>query len=379
MKTEKAKPRIALLGVATLGGGPLGHGIPSISDLFSRLSDYYTIVFYSFNPTDVTRIPKSITVRQTSGWRMPGRIKYILLSARLLWDHLLSRYDLIFAVAAYPAGQYAVVLGKIVKRPSVVQYIALEAVALTDIGYGNLAIPWLRKITKWVSQEATALVMVAEHQRKVALATLPSDRKMEVLPLRINPNHFHYRKKAVTFPVQLIHIAYYSPIKDQDTMFRAIAKVSKTIPCYLTVIGDGFNNPKVKTLLQELNISDLVTFKGLISQTELPQYLNDAHILVHPARFETGCAAIQEAMASGVAVCGTDVGILADLGDRYAAVVPVADPERLALGILQLVNNPETYQRITTEAHKWITEFDNRWSVENYHQFLDQLLVSNNR
>ena len=97
-------------------------------------------------------------------------------------------------------------------------------------------------------------------------------------------------------------------------MFRAFAKVAQKIDCHLTVIGEGFNIDKVREMMKDLRIDDHVTFTGSVSQSQLPQYLRKAHILLHTARFETGCAVIQEAMSSGVAVVGTRVGILSDIG-----------------------------------------------------------------
>ena len=98
-------------------------------------------------------------------------------------------------------------------------------------------------------------------------------------------------------------------------------------------------------LLKELGIQEHVTFTGELGQSDLPKYFDNAHILLHTARFETGCAVIQEAMASGVAVCGTEVGILADIGERYALMVHPQDSEGLAEKIISLVNNPQLYYK----------------------------------
>lgn len=371
MNRKGSKPRLALLGMGILGGGVLGQGIPVLADLFTRLSQHFDIVFYSFIPIDISQVPKPIRVRQAVSWRLPGRLKYLMVSMRFGWDHIIHPYTSIFAVSVYPTGMWAVRLGKFFNRPVIVQIIALEAAALHDVGCGNLTKPWLAKITRAVCEEADALVAVAEYQKRVALKSLPTSRKISVLPLRIDSNKFTYRERMISFPVQFIHIAFYSPVKDQDTMFAAFARVARAIDCHLTVIGDGFNIPKVRTMLHDLQIEDRVTFTGVVMQSDLPSYFHDAHILLHTARFETGCAVIQEAMASGVAVCGTEVGILADIGDRYAVMVPPRDAEQLAGKILQLVNDPEYYRRIKNEAYQWIKKYDAVWASKNYHVFIE--------
>src|SRR5258706_3714803 len=101
MSGTKLKPRIALFGMGILGRGPLGEGIPVLTDLFERLSQHFHIVYYCFSPIDSAKVPLPIKVKQVVSWRLPGRLKYVLLCARFGIDHLFNRYALIFAVAAY--------------------------------------------------------------------------------------------------------------------------------------------------------------------------------------------------------------------------------------------------------------------------------------
>ena len=370
------KPRLALFGMAILGGGPLGEGIPVLVDLFQRLSTGFDITFYSFSSTDKTQVATSIKVRQPVPWWLPGRLKYLMVCVMFAWDHILHSYSLLFAVSVYPPGKWAIIMGKVFRRPVVIQIIALEAAALPDVGMGNLAIPWLAKISRWVCEKADVLVAVAEYQKKVAIKSLPTSRDIVVLPLRINCEKFPYRERNVVFPVQFIHIAHYSPVKDQETMFIAFSKVARMIDCHLTVVGDGFNVAPVVTLLRELGISDKVTFAGFVFQSTLPEYFKTAHILLHTARFETGCAVIQEAMASGVVVCGTEVGILADIGDRYAVIVPPRQPEQLAEKVLELVSDAQQYSRLRDQAYQWITTYDAAWAGGNYMSFLETVYSS---
>lgn len=365
--SQTTKRRIALFAMDILGKGK----IPVLTDLFERLSNDFEITLYAFKQIDTSSIPGRIKGRQVVSWPIPGRLKYLGLCLRFLLDHIRNPYDLLFAVSVFPPGTWAVRLGKLVHRRVVVQVIALEVVSIPEIKAGYLYHPWHRKMTTRVCKETDVLIAVAEYQKKIAQRSLPTDRDIVVLPLRINPRNFRYIIRKITYPVNFIHIAYYSPIKDQDTMFKAFAKVAQVIDCYLTVIGSGYGVPEVANSLHSLGIADRVNFKGEVSQSELPSYFDNAHILLHAARFETGCAVIQEAMASGVAVCGTNVGLLADIGDRFAMIAPPQDADALAEKIIFLVNNPYWYSSITAEAYKWICHHDAVWSYRNYLDFLN--------
>jgi glycosyltransferase involved in cell wall biosynthesis len=377
MSTEKteAKPRIAVMGMGTFDAGALG--IPVLIDLFARLSTHFEIVFYSFLPIDRSLIPRGIIVRQPSKWRIPGRIKYMFVALRCAFDHLSHPFSVFFGVSVYPAGLSATILGKIFRRPSVVQMIATEGGSESIIPLGNLIVPWLKKITLSVTSKADFVVAVADYQKKIAVKNLTTRNEIVVLPLRINSKLFPYKKRTITSPVQFIQIGFYGPIKDQDTMFAGFTRIVERIDCHLTVVGEGFDIPRVRQMMQSLGIVDKVTFTGYVPNAGLTAYLNNAHILLHTALFETGCAVIQEAMASGVAVCGTQVGILDDIGDKYAVMFKPGNAEELAEKALKLASDPVLFESITREAHQWIAKHDAKWAYENYLAFFNDEIKKN--
>jgi glycosyltransferase involved in cell wall biosynthesis len=360
--------------MAVLGGASNGPGIPVLEELFNRLADDFEIIFYCFSRVDKSKICPLIPVKQVAAWRLPGRLKFALLMLQFAWDHITNPYGCIFSVSVYPTGWWGIRLGKIFRIKTLVQVITMELVSMPKIPLGNLSKPWLRDKTTHVCRNADYIIAVAEYQMKLALTNVPQPMRIVSLPLRINPKKFRYRKREITFPVQFIHIAYYSVVKDQDTMFRAFAEVARYIPCHLTVIGEGYSIPKVKGMMTDLNIDEKVTFTGLLSQQEVANCFDKAHILLHPALYETGCAVIQEAMASGVGVCGTEVGLLSDIGDRYAMIVQPQAATELAQVMLTLVNDPQRYSQMTLDAYEWINSHDVEWATANYRIFIKNII-----
>lgn len=367
------KPRIALFGIGTLGGDQSGQGIPVIADLFHRLSEHYDIVFYSFTRVRLDNVPPSIQVRQIIDIRFPWRLKFLFLFFRALVDHFSRSYDLLFSVSVYPSGLFALMLSWVIRRPLVVQMIASEATNIEGISAHSKK-KWLWWITKFVCRRADYLVTVADYQKTLAEVALSTSRQIDVVPLRINPDHFIYRKREITYPVHFIQVAFYGAVKDQDTMFQAFAKISRQIDCELHVIGFGFDAPKVTSMLDALGIRSKVKLHGFVGQDKLAAYYDRSHILLHTARFETGCAVIQEAMASGVGVCGTNVGLLADIGDRYAMIVPVQQPDELASAALGFVRNGQLFRQKTDRAYEWIRQHDAQWSYQNYRAYIDSII-----
>lgn len=360
-----------MIGMSVLGGGPLGQGVPMIADLIERISPDFEIAFYSFNSTNTDGIPKTVTTYQTVKWKIPEKIKHWLLAMKLWIHHLSDPYSFIYAVSVFPTGQIAIRLGKILRRPVVVQLISLEAVALTDIGYGNLSKPWLRKITEQVCRDADELVVISEFQREVAQKSLPTSRRIHVLPCGIDIRKFPVREKNIEMPVRFIHVAYYHPIKDQTTLFTAFARIAAEIPARLVVVGAGFEAADVLRMLNELNIADKVSCVGNIPQVELPRYYADAHIMLHTSRFEAQGTVTLEAMASGVVVCATDVGGLAGIDRSYAITVPPKDAEQLAKKTIALIHDPLRYKKMQSAALDWVKQYDADLTAEKYRMFFE--------
>lgn len=372
---KRSKPRLALFGLGVLGGGPIGQGIPVLANLFQRLSLDYEIVFYCFQSTDKNKIPNTIKTRHVASKYLPGRLNYAILSFQFLIDSIFSPYRLIMAVSIFPAGKWAVRVGKLWKLPVVIQLVDHEAIDLPeDIMHVNRKLSWFRNLTNEVCKNAAALVALSDDHRRHILRSLSFTPDIAVLPLRIDIGKFGYVERSVLFPVQFVHIGYYSAIKDQNTMFATFAAIATVIDCRLTVIGEGFNTPVLHRLLSDLKIADKVSFAGIIKNSELPGYLGNAHILLHTARFEAEPIVIQEAMASGVLVCGTRVGTLADIGDRYAVIAPIQNAHYLAQKILAIINDPASYQQIKKEAHHWIATHASEWSYNNYKCFLEEMI-----
>lgn len=77
-------------------------------------------------------------------------------------------------------------------------------------------------------------------------------------------------------------------------------------------------------------------------------------------------------------MCGTDVGLLADIGTEYAAIVPLGNPISMAQAIPDLVDDPCPYEQITNAAFQWILKQDAEWSSVQYQIFLNEVIRQRN-
>lgn len=373
---KKDRPRIAMLGVGQIGGGILGQGVPVFFEMVKRISKEFDVAFYSLMPVRIESTPPGLTVYSVSSKRISLYVRYCLLLARLIYHHIKNPFDIIFSVSAFPAGRMAVILGWILRRPVVVLLLADEMVAMPEIEYGELLDAHRRRINGWVCRTATELIVLSDYQKKTVLNNLGVPRTILVMPLGIDVGKFPYRTHEITSPIQFVHVAYYHRVKDQVTLFRAFAQVSQKINCELTVIGGGFDRHEVRELLNELSIADKVHFPGVMMNDRLSEVFSRMHILLHTSRYETQCVVAMEAMASGVVVCGTSVGFLADHGDGLAVVVPPADATALARAVLDLLRDPDRYKFLQLSGRKFIEEHSADQTSNTYQALFSHLVYS---
>jgi glycosyltransferase involved in cell wall biosynthesis len=373
MDPSNSKPRIAVFAKGVIGGGKLGYGIPLLRDLFEKLSGDFDVVLYSFSSVDESKAIQSISVRQVL-INLPLQFRYLLLSLRFVIDQVLTPCDIIFAISISPAGHWALRLGRIFRRDVVIQLIGPEAASLPKCNGGDLDQPRLKEITLKACAQATRLVVLGSFQKRIAKECLPFDREIDIVPRRIDPSKFHFKKRPLTFPVQFIHVAYYSKLKDQDTMFRSFAEISKSVDCHLTVIGGGYDTIEVNAMINSLQIGDRITFIGQIDHSEIPKHFDNKHILIHPSHFEGASAVVQEAMASGVVVCGTPVGILADIGEDFAFIFQAGNNADLTEKIFEMINNPQLVDKKANNAHTYINTYGSEWSYRCNRDYFYKLL-----
>jgi len=103
---------------------------------------------------------------------------------------------------------------------------------------------------------------------------------------------------------------------------------------------------------EELKIREQITFLGLLPYSSLPACYHQADILLHTSLSEGHPIVVEEAMSSGVLVCGTRVGLLFDLPECCVSV-PVRDYDALASETLGLISNPLRMKALKKAAHEW--------------------------
>ncbi len=159
-----------------------------------------------------------------------------------------------------------------------------------------------------------------------------------------------------------IMVANLRPIKRVETLLEAATILrTKLTDFKIAIVGDGPLRDKLKQRADSLGLADCVKFLG--SRTDIPTLLKSAKIGVLTSQSE-GCSnAILEYMSTGLPVVATAVGgnleLVEDGSSGY--LVAVADSEKLAQRLKELISNGELRQRMGERGRQLIEQ---RYSLE---------------
>jgi glycosyltransferase involved in cell wall biosynthesis len=143
------------------------------------------------------------------------------------------------------------------------------------------------------------------------------------------------------------------PKKGLATALRAFARFAKSFPkSRFLIAGDGPLRRELEELVQQLNLQRAVDFLGFLSQTELRELYEEAHIFMHPSELppdsnqEGVPNSMLEAMASGLPVVATRHGRIPEAvtDGLNGLLVPERDVEGLAKSLFEMTQDPARWK-----------------------------------
>jgi glycosyltransferase involved in cell wall biosynthesis len=142
-------------------------------------------------------------------------------------------------------------------------------------------------------------------------------KKVGVQANAINESKFFKEKKAHNENKTISHITMigrFNTGKDHSTLLKAISILITTgHTLKVSLPGDGETLNEIKELCSSLNLNSIVTFPGMISETEVIEVLRNSDVFVLATAGETQSLSILQAMACEVPVVASKVSGVRDM------------------------------------------------------------------
>lgn len=150
-------------------------------------------------------------------------------------------------------------------------------------------------------------------------------------------------------------------LDEQDDDLKGLQKIIK--PAIAELQAEGYTI--------ELDAADRNT--KMIPHDEMPEYYNNIDIYVCASRTEGTPNTVLEAMACGVPIISTDVGIVPEaLGEKQKEYIIKREKEQLKEKIKQLINNSEILKQLSEENLIQIQDWSWDKKALEFKKFFDE-------
>jgi glycosyltransferase involved in cell wall biosynthesis len=271
-------------------------------------------------------------------------------------------FDVVHAFWADEAGLTAVVAGARLGLPAIITFGGGELTYLPDLDYGTQG----SKIRGWLirlaMRRAAALTAGSRYQHQLAIRNGAQPEKLRLLPLGVDTERFSPAEMPGPTRPTIIQAASLVPVKDQALLLEVLERLRARIPdICLRLVGSGPLEDQLRQLATRLDLNHHIIWQEAVPHPAMPDQYRQAQLYLQTSRHESQGMAVLEAMACGLPVIGTPVGVLPEITARPAT----ADPDLLAQQAADIFSQAKVLSSLRLQARKTVIEsYDLKRSAE---------------
>jgi len=165
--------------------------------------------------------------------------------------------------------------------------------------------------------------------------------------------------------------------KSLDILVESFAKVLKTAPAHLLLVGDGADKADLKGQVGKLGISGSVTFTGKVVGDDLQELFRAGTVFCTASVTEVQSIAMLEAMASGQPTVVVDVPSMRALceNDVNGYLCEVANTGQIAEKLVKVISDPMLRARLSEGSVRKASEFDIKYSVARFVRIYEKAIT----
>jgi glycosyltransferase involved in cell wall biosynthesis len=299
-------------------------------------------------------------------------LKIWLQTARaVVAQHRQRPFDLLHAFWADEAGFSAAVAAARIKRPFLVSLGGGELTRLASLPYGAQRFLTRRLTTGYALKRAALVTAGSHYQLDLCRDHGVPETRLKYAPLGVDTALFQppapNRTNGAAWSPTLIQAASLVPVKNQALLLKIVAKVKKVIPnLTLNLVGTGSLQPRLADLARQLGIEQQLIWRQQIAYPDMVRLYQHSRLYVQTSYHESQGMAVLEAMACGLPVIGTPVGVAREL----ACLPPQVASDLLADQVIEIFHDQSRYSHFSRQARQIVeAEFSLPVTTANFLNF----------
>ena len=229
-----------------------------------------------------------------------------------------------------------------------------------------------RYLDKFIYKKYLSIISISENASSALKNFIGKNYNITTIENGINLSKFQLlRHPDFTETERIITmVAGFREAKDQDTLIKAIALLPEEYKLWL--VGDGERRAILEDLVSELDISNRVKFLGI--RSDIPQILEQSHIIVLSSHWEGLSLSCIEGMASGRPFIASDVDGLRDIVGGHGILFPHQDYNTLTKEMRHLCKNKEYYNKVALACQEKAKQYDINIMATKYNNVYHEIL-----
>ncbi len=245
--------------------------------------------------------------------------------------------------------------------------------------------PSYQSIVKFSIERSDALTAVSEYLKQETIARFGcTGCEVRVIPNFVDPAIFNRdaysgNLDSLTLPDEkiLMHVSNFRPVKRIRDVVQIAARVMKSVPARLVLVGDGPDRPLAEEEARLLGVQERVVFLG--KQESVAELLSSAHIFLLPSETESFGLSALEALATRVPVVASQCGGLAEVVEDGVSgrLLPVGAVEEMAEAAIEILTKPGLWEEMGQAGRALAVErFSAERIVDVYESFYAEVLTA---
>jgi N-acetyl-alpha-D-glucosaminyl L-malate synthase BshA len=285
------------------------------------------------------------------------------LTSRLVDVVQFEKLDLLHVHYAIPHASAAVLAKHILRQKgiNIPVITTLHGTDITLVGKDKTFEP----VVTYAINESDIVTTVSESLKQDTYKNFEIHKEIDVVPNFIDFDRFnkqkkdHFRKAISPHDEPILaHTSNFRKVKRVEDVIRIFAKILKSTPAKLLMIGDGPERANAEQLCRDLCTADQVRFLG--KQEAVEEILSICDLFLLTSENESFGLAALEAMACQVPVISTNAGGIPEVNiDGVTGFLSdVGDVESMASNALKLITNKELLKQFKCNAFNQAKKFD---------------------
>jgi glycosyltransferase involved in cell wall biosynthesis len=174
-----------------------------------------------------------------------------------------------------------------------------------------------QKYTRQFVAEASAVYPVSEVLKSAMLTHGLTNSNYHIIPNVVDTNRFvPADQKTISNTTKFLSVTCFDEkSKNLNGLLHAAYGLvsSGKRNFHITFVGDGKDKKDIEQKVQELNLSTICTFTGVLEGDDLAEIYRKHDVLISNSNYETFCIVLAEAISCGLSVISTPTGIATQL------------------------------------------------------------------